>query len=171
MKRAFSLLAAIILILTAGCEKQSEKKAEETKVPEAFSSTLEISSGELSMTAKITQSSFGNGKIKMLSPKILEPLEMTFVDEKCEVAYDSLKFESNSDRFPQVKIGSVLIQILAYIGTGVDVEKTIENGIVRYSGSCEHGVFILSQNSDNGNLTEFTVENMDLHIKFKDFNT
>lgn len=171
MKRAFSLLAAVILLLAAGCEKQAQKKTDEAEIPKTFSSTLEVTYGEIVMTAQYVQTSFGNGKIKMITPEILEPLEMTFIDEKCEVVYDSLQFESASDRFPQVKFGSVLVQTLAYAGTGIDIEKTADDGIVCYSGSCEYGTFTLKQHAESGNLTEFAVEAMDLHVKFTQFKT
>ncbi len=171
MKKAFSLLAAVVLLLAAGCEKQTQKKTDETVIPKAFSSTLEVSYGELSMTAEYVQTSFGNGKIRMLTPEILKPLEMTFVDEKCEVVYDSLQFESAPDRFPQAKFGSVLVQTLAYIGTGIDIEKTGNGNTICYGGSCEYGTFTLKQNSKSGNLTEITVEAMDLHVKFTQFET
>lgn len=170
MKKAFSLLAAVFLIIASGCEKQSEKKFAEAKIPESFTSIIEVSCKEIAMTAKITHTSFGNGKIKIISPEILEPLEMTFVDEKCEVVYDSLQFETDSERFPQVKIGSVLMQTLSYIGTGIDIEKTSDDSNICYSGSCEHGMFVLKQNPESENLTEFTIESMDLHIKFTEFN-
>ena len=51
------------------------------------------------------------------------------------------------------------------------LEKTADDGIISYSGSCEYGTFTLKQHAESGNLTEFAVEAMDLHVKFTQFKT
>ncbi len=171
MKRAFSFFAAMMLIFAAGCEKQPVNDGSQTVLPKAFSCVIEAEYKDVLSTAEFTQTSFGNGKIRFLTPEILKPLELTFTDEKCNVVYDSLEFETDPKRFPQAEFCSVLIQTLVYTETGIDIEKTVKNGVISYRGSCEHGVFVLKQDAVSGALTEFESESYGLYIKFKDFKT
>ena len=158
-----------MLVFAAGCEKQPSDNGFQAALPDAFSCVIEAEYKDVSSTAQFTQTSSGNGKISFLTPEILKPLELTFTDEKCNVVYDSLEFETEPERFPQAEFCSVLVQTLAYAQTGIDIEKTVKNGIISYRGSSEHGVFVLKQNAENGALTEFEAESCGLYIKFSEF--
>ena len=162
-------MAAFLILIAAGCEKQKTDPEKSASFPEAFTSVIEVKHGENVMTAKFTQTSFRNAKIKILTPESLAPLEMSFTDEKCSVRFNSLEFETDSARFPQAEQCSVIIQTLAYIGTGIDIEKTSENGETCYRGSSEHGVFALYQNPGNGKIKKLEISSSGLEVIFKEF--
>ena len=158
-----------MILLAAGCEKQKTDSQKAPTLPEAFVSVIEVKHGESSMTAEFTQTSFGNGKIKVTKPESLAPLEMTFADEKCTVRFNSLEFETDYTRFPQAEYCAIIVQALAYIGTGIDIEKTVEDGKICCRGSCEHGVFTLRQNAENGSLETLSLESAELEVTFTQF--
>lgn len=169
MKKVFSLLAATLILLASGCEKQKTDSQKSASLPEAFVSQIEVKHGENLMIAEFSQTSFGNGTVRVTKPESLSPLEMTFTNEKCIVNFNSLEFETDYTRFPQAEYCAIIVQTLAYIGTGIDIEKTVENGKLCYRGSCEHGVFTLRQNNSNGKLEELIIESAELEVTFTKF--
>lgn len=173
MKRAFSVFAAILIfILTAaGCKKQIIGEKTPPPPPEKFSATLEAVYGELTMTAELTQNSFDDFSIKMLTPEILSPLTVTYKEGNCKVIYDGLEFESDLTRFPQTEFGSLLTQAIADIKADIEITKTYNEGIWSYSGSSERGIFTMTRDAETGAWLELEIEGAPLHIVFTDFKT
>lgn len=171
MKKAFSVFAAIILLLAAGCEKQSAKENVPPPLTTSFGANLAVDFGGTAMTAEITQKSGEEFEIHMLSPEIMTPLTLSYINGVCTVTYDGLEFESESNRFPQAEFGSLLTQALAYIGQDIDIQKTYSEGIWTYKGTGDRGVFSLTRNEETGAWLEFSVEGAGLKVTFSDFIT
>lgn len=167
MKRAFSVFAALIFLLAAGCGKQSAKEeAAPPPLPAAFTADLAVNLGGTAMTAKLTQNSSEEFEIQMLSPEIMTPLSLSYSGGACTVTYDGLTFESEPDRFPQAEFGSLLTQALACTAQDIDIQKTYSNGIWTYKGTGDRGIFSLSRSSESGNWLEFSVEGAELKVVF-----
>lgn len=170
MKKAFSVFAALILILAAGCENQT---ITETKtpppLPEAFTANLKIVYGDTVMTAAFTQKSFDEYELKMLTPEILSPLTLIYTDGNCTVTYDGLKFETDLNRFPQVSSGTLLTESIAHIREGIDIQTTYADGIWTYKGTGERGIFTLTRDEETGAWLELSIEGAKLHVIFTDF--
>lgn len=170
MKKVFSVFAALILILAAGCENQKiTESPTPPPIPEAFSSNLKIVYGEAVMTAAFTQKSFEDFELRMLTPEILSPLSLGYKSGVCTVTYDGLKFETDLNRFPQAACGALLTESIANIRDGIDVQTTFADGIWTYKGTGERGVFVLTRSAETGAWLELSVEGAQLHIVFSDF--
>ncbi len=170
MKRAFSVFAVILLLLAAGCEKTKKEKTLPPVPPNMFSSNLEITFADTTMTAKIAKKSADEFEIQMLSPEIMESLALTYKGGICTVTYDGLRFETDLSRFPQSEFGALLTQALFDISQDIDIQKTYSNGIWTYKGNGERGVFVLTQSAETGAWLELSIEGAKLRVIFKDFN-
>ncbi len=172
MKRIFSVFAALILLLAAGCENQkATESAAPPPIPEAFSASLKIVYGDAVMTAALTQKSFEEFALQMLTPEILSPLSLGYKGGICTVTYDGLKFETDLNRFPQVTFGALLTEAISDIRDGINVQTTFSDGIWTYKGSGERGVFVLTRDAGSGAWLELSIEGAQLHIVFSDFKT
>lgn len=169
MKRAFSVFAALLLLIAAGCEKQSISKDAPPPVPTSFTANIKAVYGDTEMTALFTQKSADSFEIQMLSPEILKPLALSYASDICTVTYDGLKFETDLTRFPQTAFGALLTQSLTDTAQGIDVQKTYADGIWTYTGTGERGVFVLTRNAETGAWLELEIEGAQLHVVFSDF--
>ncbi len=168
MKRAFSILAALIFLLAAGCEKQRIDETTPPAAPNAFTANLNVTFGETAMTARLTQKSAEEFEIQMLSPEIMESLALAYSGGICTVTYDGLKFETDLSRFPQAEFGALVTQTLADIAQDMNIQKTYSEGIWTYKGTLERGTFALTQSAETGAWLELTVDGADLHVVFSD---
>lgn len=156
-------------MLAAGCEKQ---KADETTPPAlttSFTAKLDVTFGDTAMTAALTQTAAEKFEIQMLSPEIMKPLMLSYSFGKCTVTYEGLKFESDVSRFPQAEFGSLVTQALTDIGQDINIQKTYADGIWKFSGTGERGVFSLTVNGETGEFLELTVDGADLKAVFSEF--
>lgn len=158
------------MLLAAGCENQKSADAlTPPPIPETFSANLKIVYGESLMTAEFTQKTFEEFELRMLTPEILNPLTLCYKDGVCTVNYDSLKFETDLNRFPQVALGALLTEAISDIRDGINVQATLSDGIWTYKGTGERGIFILTRDADSGDWLELSAEGAQLHITFSDF--
>lgn len=172
MKKVFSVFAALIMLLAAGCENQKITESQTPPpIPEAFSSNLKIVYGDTSMTAAFTQKSFEEFEFRMLTPEILSPLALGYKGGICTVTYDGLKFETDLNRFPQVTFGTLLTEAISNIRDGIDVQTTFSEGIWTYKGTGERGVFVLTRDAESGAWLELSIEGAQLHVVFSEFKT
>lgn len=171
MKRAFSILAAFVFLLAAGCEKQRIDETTPPAAPTAFTANLNVTFGDTEMTAKLTQNSPDSFEIQMLSPEIMESLALTYANGACTVTYDGLKFETDLSRFPQAEFGALVTQTLSDIAQDMNIQKTYSEGIWTYKGTGERGGFSLTQSGETGAWLELTVDGADLRVVFNDFTT
>lgn len=169
MKRAFSIFAALIFLLAAGCEKQKAEETTPPAAPTAFTSNLNVTFGDTEMTAKLTQKSAEEFEVQMLSPEIMESLALAYKGGICTVTYDGLKFETDLSRFPQAEFGALVTQTLSDIAQDINIQKTYSEGIWTYKGTGERGTFALTQNAETGAWLELTVDGANLHVIFNDF--
>lgn len=169
MKRAFSILAAFIFLLAAGCEKQRIDETAPPAPPTAFTSNLNVTFGDTKMTAKLSQNSPDSFEIQMLSPEILNSLALSYADGTCTVTYDGLKFETDLSRFPQAEFGALVTQTLSDIAQDMNIQKTYSDGVWTYKGAGERGGFSLTQSGKTGAWLELTVDGANLHVVFNDF--
>ncbi len=169
MKRAFSILAAFIFLLAAGCEKQRIDETSPPPAPTAFTANLNVTFGDTAMTAKLTQSAPDNFEIQILSPEILNSLALAYANGACTVTYDGLKFETDLTRFPQAEFGALVTQTLSDVAQDMNVQKTYSEGVWTYKGAGERGTFSLTQSGETGAWLELAVDGADLHVVFDDF--
>lgn len=169
MKRAFSILAALIFLLAAGCEKQRIDKTTPPSAPTSFTADLNVTFGDTAMTARLTQASPDSFEIQILSPEILSSLALAYANGTCTVTYDGLKFETDLTRFPQAEFGALVTQTLSDIAQDMNIQKTYSDGVWTYKGAGERGSFSLTQNGETGAWLELTVDGADLHVVFKNF--
>lgn len=170
MKKAFSLFAAVLILLAAGCEKQS---APETltppPIPSAFTAKLDVVFGDITMTANLTKNAADDYQIQMLSPEIMESLGLSYKDGACSVTYDGLNFETDLNRFPQSEFGALLTAALSDIEQGIDIETTYADGIWTYKGNGERGIFVVTRDAETGAWLELSIEGAQLHVKFSEY--
>ncbi len=172
MKKAFSIFAAVLLLLMAGCEKQLTPKAEApAPIPPSFTAKLEVAFGETTMTANLKKNSANDYFIQILSPEIMSSLGLAYKDDVCTVTYDGLKFETDLNRFPQAEFGALLTGTLTDIEQGIDIETAYADGIRTYRGTGERGVFEVTRNEKTGEWLELSIEGAQLHVKFSEYKT
>lgn len=171
MKKALSVSVAILIFIFAatGCEKQIIGEKTPPPVPEKFSSTVEAVYGDTTISALFTQNTFDDFSVKLLSPEILTPLTVTYINGVCRLNYDGLEFEADLTRFPQTEFGTLLTHAISDIKSDIDITKTYNEGIWTYSGSSERGIFTMTRDAESGAWLEFEIEGAPLHIVFKDF--
>lgn len=169
MKKAFALLAAVALLMTAGCRKAATTPGTPPTAPARFSANVKAVFGEAEMTAVLTRSGETDYSLKMLTPEILAPLTLHYTDGKCEVEYDELKFETDLTRFPQTEFGALLTGAMTSVCDGIDITSACADGVWTYTGTSERGVFTLTQSAESGEWIEFSVEGALLHVTFSDF--
>lgn len=171
MKKAFSVFAVSLLLLTAGCSKRENPQTAPPAAPAAFTANVAVTYGGTEMTAEFTQNAAGDYEIRFLTPKALSPLSLVYRNEICEVTYDTLSFEADLDRFPQVEMGTVLTDAISDVIEGIDVQTTYSDGIWTYTGAGERGTFTLTRDGETDAWLEFNVDGAQLNIKFSDFKT
>lgn len=169
MKKAFSLFAAIFLILAAGCEKQNESAKSPPPAPTAFTSEITAVYGNTEMTALLTQNAAEDFTVKFLTPEALSPLSIEYKNGECKVTYGGLSFETDLNRFPQTEIGALLTNALSDAVQGMNLQTAYADGIWTYTGTGERGVFTLTRNGETGEWLEFTADGADLKITFSNF--
>ena len=169
MKKAFALLAAVALLMTAGCRKAATTPGTPPTAPARFSANVKAVFGEAEMTAVLTRSGETDYSLKILTPEILAPLTLHYTDGKCEVEYDELKFETDLTRFPQTEFGALLTGAMTSVCDGIDITSACADGVWTYTGTSERGVFTLTQSAESGEWLEFSVEGALLHVTFSDF--
>lgn len=169
MKKALCVLAAVFLIIAAGCEKQPAKENVPSPPPVSFTANLAVDFGGTPMTALLTQKSSEEHTIQMLSPEVMKPLTLSYTNGICTVTYDGLTFESDANRFPQAEFGHLLTQALSSIAQDIDIQKTYSEGIRTYKGTGDRGIFSLTRSEESGEWLEFTVEGAGLKVTFSQF--
>lgn len=169
MKKAISLFAVLLLIVTAGCERQKSAQKTPPKLPDSFTSNINISYRNIGMTAKITQNAAEDFAIDFLTPEALKPLSLAYKNGKCTVTYDGLVFETDINRFPQAEMGALLTNAISDIAQNFEILAMYSDGIWTYKGTGERGSFILTQNAESGAFNEFRADGAQLHIVFSDF--
>ena len=170
MKKALPLIAALILMLACGCEKQS-KTAVPPPAPSSFTADLSVDFGGIQMTAKLTQKNFDEFKISMLSPEIMKDLTLYYSNGECTASYGGLEFKTEANRFPQAEFGGLLTQAISAIGQNIDIQKTFDGTVWKYKGLGNRGDFTLVQNKNNGEWISFAVESADLKVEFSNIQT
>lgn len=170
MKKAFSVFAALLMLLAAGCEKQpSAKNQTPPPIPASFTAKLDVKFGDTSMTAALTKNAADDYTVQMLTPEIMSPLALTYKNGGCTVTYDGLKFETDLNRFPQSEFGGLLTSALSDIEQGIDVETMISDGIITYKGNGERGIYTVTRNAENGAWLELSIEGAQLHAVFSEY--
>ena len=169
MKRFLSLIAAAIMLFAAGCEKQPEAQKNNPSIPKSFSTNAEITFRDLYMTANLTVNEENGFVIRMLTPEVLSPLEITYKSGVCTASYDGIAFSVEPDRFPQAAFVHTAAQAFAYALADVELKKSVSDGIISYQGSTDSGVFVLTQDAQSGALRDLSIEGAQLHVIFKDF--
>lgn len=169
MKKAFSLLAVLLLTLAAGCEKQKDSQQVPPPIPSAFSSNINAAYGDIEMTAVFTQNAAEDFVIDFLTPEALSPLSLAYKSGICTVSYDGLTFETDLNRFPQTEMGALLTNAISDITQSFEIQTTYSDGIWTYKGTGERGTFTLTRDAETGAFLEFKAEGAKLHIIFSDF--
>lgn len=162
-------MAAVALLMTAGCKKADSAHGTPPEAPAKFSATVNAVFGDAEMIAVLTREGAADYTLKMLTPEILEPLTLHYSDGKCEVEYDELKFETDLARFPQTEFGSLLTGALTAACDGIDITTACSDGVWTYTGTGERGVFTLTQSAESGEWLEFSAEGALLRVTFSDF--
>lgn len=170
MKKALPLIAALILMLACGCEKQS-KTATPPPAPSSFTADLSVDFGGIQMTASFVQKNFDEFEISMLSPEIMTNLKLYYSNGECTASYGGLEFKTEANRFPQAEFAGLLTQAISSIGQNIDIQKTFNGNVWRYKGLGSRGEFSLIQNKDSGEWISFTVESADLKVEFSNIQT
>ncbi len=166
MKKAFSLFAAIFVLLAAGCEKQGESISAPPPAPTAFTSEITAVCGNSEMTALLTQNAAEDFTLKFLTPEALAPLSVEYKNGGCKVTYDGLSFETDLNRFPQTEMGALLTNALSDAVQGMNLQTAYSDGIWTYTGTGERGTFTLTRNGETGEWIDFTAKGADLKITF-----
>lgn len=169
MKKALPLIAALILMLACGCEKQSKSVAP-PPAPSSFAAELSVDFGETQMTAKLVQKNFDEFEISMLSPEIMKDLTLYYSNGECTASFGGLEFRTEANRFPQAEFGGLLTQAISAIGQNIDIQKTFDGNVWTYKGLGNRGEFTLIQNKDSGEWISFAVESADLKVEFSNIN-
>ncbi len=169
MKKFFAVITVLILIFTAGCQKENVKIKKNATPPSVYSATLDAEFGEAKMTARLTRHSAQKYEIQMLSPEIMSPLNLVYENGVCTVTYDGLTFETDLKRFPQAEFGALLVQGLIDISNNVVTVSTDSEGNVIYKGPSDYGDFSLIQDSETGLWKEFTINGASLQVTFSDY--
>lgn len=169
MKKAFSVFAVLLIILTAGCEKQKISQESPPSPPSAFTSNIKAAYGDIEMTAVFTQNSAEDFIIDFLTPEALSPLSLEYKSGTCTVIYDGLKFESELNRFPQTEAGALLTDAISDAVQGFEIQTSYSEGIWTYKGTGERGTFALTRDAETGAWLEFKADGAKLHIIFSDF--
>lgn len=165
MKKALPFFAAVIMILTAGCEKQIKNTAPPPP-PSSFTADLSVKYCGTELKANITQQSFDEFEVKIITPEILSDLTINYSNGECMAKYEGLEFNTDASRFPQAEFGSLLTNALTAVSQNIDIQKTFESGIWTYKGLLERGEFSITQNAENGDWICFTVQAADLTVSF-----
>lgn len=168
MRKTFAVFAAIILLFASGCQKADKAPDAPPTAPTKFSADLTVVFGEAEMSAAFEKNSASGFVLDILTPEILEPLKLLYSDGKCTVEYDGLTFDSDLARFPQSEFGSLLTNALSAVYDGMDIAVTYSDGVWKYNGTGERGVFTLTQ-SESGEWLEFSVEAASLKAVFVNF--
>ena len=169
MKKVLSFLAAILVMLAAGCEKQGKTSVSVRDIPNSFTATAEITFREMFITAPLKRAENGELNITIHSPEILAPLKINCKNGVCSAAYDGISFAADSSRFPQADFARIAAQAFDYLQANIDLKKTVSDGITTCQGSTDSGTFILNMDSQSGDLLDLSVEGAQLQIVFKDF--
>ncbi len=123
------------------------------------------------MKAKLTKISAQKYLINVLTPEILNNMSLEYENGNCKVTYDGLSFETDSNRFPQSEIGSLLTQALSDTDGGLTVKTLTEDGNILYKGITDYGDYYLILDAETGLWKEFSVDGASLKIKFSDYIT
>lgn len=169
LKKAFSLFAVILVILAAGCEKQSKADISPPPAPTQFTSLITVTYGKTEMTAQLTQKGAEDFTLAFLTPEVLSPLSLEYKNSVCRVTYDGLTFEADINRFPQAELGALLTGALSDAVQGMNLQTTCKDGIWTYTGMGERGTFTLTRNGETGQWLEFNVTGADLKVVFSEF--
>ncbi len=169
MKKAFSVLAVLFFVLTAGCEKQKVYQKAPPPAPSSFSSNIKATYGEIEMTAAFTQNAAEDFVIDFFTPEALSPLSLEYKKELCTVTYNGLKFETDLNRFPQVEMGALLTHAISDAVQSFEIQTAYSEGVWSYKGTGERGAFTLTRDAETGAWLEFKADGAKLHIIFTDF--
>lgn len=169
MKRVCSFVAVLLLIIAAGCQKQEDNKTKSAPIPSVYSAKLDVTFGEIKMTAKLTKHSAEKYEIQMLTPEIMQPLNLIYENGTCTVTYDGLTFETDLKRFPQAEFGALLTHALSDASGNVAITTEYSDKAAIYKGVSDYGDFILIQDYETGLWKEFKIEGASLHIVFSDY--
>ncbi len=159
------------MLFAAGCEKQNNAPENVPVIPKTFSANADITFRDLYMTAKISVTEENGFVVKMLTPEVLSPLEISCKNGVCSATYDGIGFSVKPDRFPQADFVNTAAQALAYTLANVELKKSVSDGVISYQGNTDGGVFILTQDAQSGALLDLSVEGSQLHMVFKNFKT
>ncbi len=170
MKKAFSVLAVLFILLAAGCENQKANNSTTLPdIPTAFTSNISITYGDIEMTALLTQNAAEDYTVKFLTPDALSPLSLSYKNGVCNVTYDDLMFESDLNRFPQTQMATLLTDSISDVIQDIDIEKTYSDGIWSYKGTGERGMFTLRRDSQTGAWLDLSIDGAKLSVIFSDF--
>ncbi len=169
MKKVLLCFAVFLAIFTAGCEKQNKTDFSSNDICNAFTADAEITFKELFMTAQVTRSENGELKIKLLTPEAVAPLEIICLNGNCRASFDGIEFSTATDRFPQAEFAAIAAQAFDCAQANVDIKKAVTDGNNAYHGSTDSGVFTLTQDAQNRNWLDLSVEGAQLHMVFKNF--
>ena len=169
MKKAFSVFAALVLMLAAGCENTKNEQSVPPPTPSAFTSEIKVTYKDVDMTAVFSQISPQNFIVDFLNPKALEPLKLEYRSGKCTVFYNNLEFDVAPDRFPQAEICSLLTNALTDASENFELQTSFSNNTWTYKGIGERGIFSLARDAETGDWLEFRADGANLHITFSKF--
>lgn len=168
MKKLLAAVAAVLLLLAAGCQNSQEKEI--PPLPESYSANINLTYGNSSMGAVFTQSAPGTYGVDVIEPDILDPISFSYEGEKTVTEFDGITLGEENASIPQKDACSMLIEALAQVYSGSATESPPNNGTITYSGVIDGGSFTLTRSSQSGNWIEFTVNDSELDILFSNFN-
>lgn len=168
MKKLSLFAAVIMLLITAGCQKNQE--AEIPSLAQSYNANINVKYGNASMDALFTQSAPGTYGVDVIEPDILDPLSFSYKDGEVKTEFDGITLGNENSAVPQKDACSMLIEALSQVYSGVATESPVSNDIITYSGVIGGGQYTLTRNIKSGNWIEFKVNDSMLDILFSNFN-
>lgn len=159
----FICLISMMLSL-CGCGSKGDAKC----VPDLnkpFCLNAQIDYDGLISEAKFQRNGNADWKIEFSSPNTLSGVVLTFKDSNVEASYKGLSFSVPKSALPLKSIISSFIDIADTIAGQPEITGTEKNDMVVTEGDAELGKYNMCFDK-NGCLTEFSMPNLNLTIKF-----
>ena len=164
-KIAVSFISLFFMMLSlCACGGKGDTKC----VPDLnkpFCLNAEIDYDGLISEAKFQRNGNADWKIEFSSPNTLSGVILTFKDSNVEASYKGLSFSVPKSALPLKSIISTFIDITDTVAGQPEITGTEKNDMVVTEGDAELGKYEMCFDK-NGCLTEFSMPNLNLSIKF-----
>lgn len=164
-KIAVCFISLIFMMLSlCGCGGKGDTKC----VPDLnkpFCLSAEIDYDGLVSEAKFQRIGNADWKVEFSSPNTLSGVILTFKDSNVEASYKGLSFSVPKSALPLKSIISAFIDIADTVAGQPEITGTEKNDMVVTEGDAELGKYEMCFDK-NGCLTEFSMPNLNLTIKF-----